>query len=108
MKISNDQSNVQDGFVRVVGYECVSKKLPGSVCTLNKMREMTRQLLSENAPFSPNDNFYFLITCNVEQEPSVRDLPNFLPVHKYRQELYAKALPNEIGMSERLRFVVIE
>lgn len=44
----------------------------------------------------------YIVYCHTDLEPDIRDLPNFTPAEKYAS---GTPMPNEIGKSERFRFV---
>ena len=45
----------------------------------------------------------FVVYCNTDMEPDIRDLPNFTPAEKYAS---GKPMPYELGMCERFRFIM--
>lgn len=65
--------------------------------------KMVTKMLSAGGNFdtSPVEAGYFVF-CHSNLDPDIRDLPGFIPVHKYAS---GKPLPGEIGAVEGFRFI---
>lgn len=83
--------------------------------TLGMVRKIVKNLQANHAEaitsiLSSSQNFDtsavpegFLVYCNTDMEPDIRDLPNFTPCEKYAS---GKPMPYELGMCERFRFIM--
>ena len=83
--------------------------------TLGMVRKIVKNLQANHAEpitrvLSASQNFDtsatpegFVVYCNTDMEPDIRDLPNFTPAEKYAS---GKPMPYELGMCERFRFVM--
>lgn len=83
--------------------------------TLGMVRKIVKNLQANHAEaitsvLSSSQNFDtsavpegFVVYCNTDMEPDIRDLPNFTPAEKYAS---GKPMPYELGMCERFRFIM--
>ena len=83
--------------------------------TLGMVRKIVKNLQANHAEaitsvLSSSANFDtsavpegFVVYCNTDMEPDIRDLPNFTPAEKYAS---GKPMPYELGMCERFRFIM--
>ena len=83
--------------------------------TLGMVRKIVKNLQANHAGpitsvLSSSQNFDtsavpegFVVYCNTDMEPDIRDLPNFTPCEKYAS---GKPMMYELGMCERFRFIM--